>query len=187
MSIPRIPAAARAAFNFALPLALGLLASGCSLFIGNVKPVDEKSDDYSIMDLSRFNPDWTRLPTEKDPARTDITDLGYRSQMSGAIVSLNSGCRASRDTTQPLEELSRQLLLGIDDIEGREDKTYSLSGQPALETTLQGRMNSKLVKLRTIVVKKDGCVFDLMYLARPDRFAEKESDFSRFAQSLRLN
>ena len=35
--------------------------NGCSLLIGNIKPVDEKSEDYIIMDLSKYDPDWIRL------------------------------------------------------------------------------------------------------------------------------
>jgi hypothetical protein len=40
--------------------------------------------------------------------------------------------------------------------------------------------------LRTFVLRRGDCVYDLMYVARPDRFAENEQDFSRFADSLKL-
>ena len=65
--------------------AVGTL-SGCGVLIGNVKPVDEKSEAYGVMDLSKESPEWRKL----DPQETgdgekadDDEELSGRSLVGG--------------------------------------------------------------------------------------------------------
>lgn len=163
------------------------LLSGCSLFIGNVKPVEEKSERYDIMDLEKADADWMRLPSQSDPARTDISDLAFQSKSTASIISLNSACRPSWRGDEPnLQEFSRQLLLGITDQGQRTQDQVDVASVPALRTTVDGKMSGRTVKLQTVVLKKEECVYDLMYVAQPDRFESQNDIFSRFVASLRL-
>lgn len=178
------------------PLLLATLAihsAGCGLLIGNVKPVEEKSEAYRVLDLSRDSPDWEKLASVNEstqapnPDGSEISDVAYQSKKSASIISLNSACRASNVSSEiSLQEFTRELLLGISDVTQRTERSFSLQETPALETTLQGNLNGERVMLRTVVLRSGECVYDLMYVSRPEQFAAQESDFSRFVNSLRL-
>jgi len=194
--------------SFALSGALALLTlsaqlflSGCSVVVGNVKPLDEKSTEYGVMDLSRSNQDWKKLDPAKTAAQgesvkvqdvnpTEVSDVAYQSVSTASIVSLDSACRAA-DPEKPyperdLKTLTDLLLLGITDVTLREERGMEVQKTPGLETTIQGKLNGEPMKLRTVVVKRQNCVYDLVYMARPQFFEKQLVDFSHFVASLRL-
>ncbi len=172
--------------------------SGCGLLVGNVKPVDEKSEDYRVLDLRNHNSDWTRLEPAaanpnidkgeaKDTFSSEVSDVSYQSKKTASIISLNSACRGSRASEeQSLKEFSQQLLLGMTNVTQRVEKEIQVQQVPALETTVEGKLNGEHVAIRTVVLKKDECVYDLMFVARPEHFPTQEPDFTRFVSSLKL-
>ncbi|OFZ83608.1 MAG: hypothetical protein A3K03_09570 [Bdellovibrionales bacterium RIFOXYD1_FULL_44_7] len=171
-----------------------LLSSGCGVLIGNVKPVDEKSEEYYVTDLSKSNNDWVKL----DPASTsekqrennestEISDVTFQSKSTASIISLNSACRPNlQKQKHDLREFTRELLFGISDITRRTEKETSVSGETALETTVRGKLNTEPMMLRTVILQHRKCVYDLMYIARPNFFKKHLDDFSRFVASLKL-
>ncbi|MCM2277274.1 MAG: hypothetical protein NDJ89_04305 [Oligoflexia bacterium] len=180
-----------------LTFALGatLLLQGCALLIGNIKPVEEKSRSYGVMDLAQAKPgEWKRLSPEKvapETSSTEISDVAYQSKATSAIISLNSACRPGGPDSQAdrrdLQTLTNLLFLGISDVTQRVESGIELQGSiPALQTILQGRINGEEMKLRTVVFRKDSCVFDLVYMSRPRNFEQHDGDFSHFIASLRV-
>ncbi|HAR43354.1 MAG TPA: hypothetical protein DCS07_12115 [Bdellovibrionales bacterium] len=172
-------------------MTLLLTQTACGVLLGNIKPVDERSDSYGVADLTKQSPDWTRMRRSSGPAAdangTGLSDVAFQSKKTGAVISLNSACRATTQTKEePLKELMNQLLLGINDVSFRADQDIEVQGIPALDTTIQGKMNSENVMLRSVVLRKNRCVYDLMYIARPETFAEYQETFSQFVASLRL-
>jgi hypothetical protein len=178
---------------------LALLQSGCSLFFGSIKPVEEKSTTYGVMDLSKTNPDWLRLDgktqpesTEaKDPdtRQTSIADVAFQSKKTASIISLNSACKnyaEPNEKQENLKELTRELLLGISDISFHEEQEIFVNRIPALQTTVVGKLGQENMKLRTVVLQRTKCVYDLMYVSRPEKFPTHEDEFSNFVTSLML-
>lgn len=172
---------------FALVAGLSLL-SGCGVLIGNTKPVETKADNYGITDLSANDAKWIKLPSnENELQSSDISDAAYQARDTGAIISINSACRALKNPSSvSLKESSQLLVMGMTDITFEERKDISIQNRPALETTIEGKMNTQPTKIRTVVVQKNDCLFDLMYIARPEVFGRHEDDFRRFLLSLRL-
>jgi hypothetical protein len=191
-----------------LPL-LSLTSAGCGLLIGNIKPVEEKSDQYGVADLAKDNPKaWTRLSASQqgadvrdpDVTATEVPDVAFQSPKTAAVISINSSCHLigrGDDAPEPkaapaegadgeLRTLAKQLTFGISNVTHRTEKTLTIQGSPALQTTLQGRINHNDIALRTVVLRKNGCVYDLLYMAPPAHFAENEADFDHFVASLRL-
>jgi hypothetical protein len=178
-----------------LPFVL-LADTGCGLLFGTVKPVDEKSDQYGVMDLSKENPAvWTRLnATEEggdvkhpETTATEISDVAFQSKKTAAIVSLNSSCRPNADNQNAdLRTLTDPLLLGISNVAQRVEKNMTIQSTPALETTVEGQVNGQDISLRSVVLRRNSCVYDLLYMAPPAHFASNEADFSHFVASLRL-
>jgi hypothetical protein len=184
------------------------LASGCSTLVGNIKPVDEKSDDYRVIDLSKENSEWEKLPAEsaqqsekpanpEDPGQgsTESSDIAYQSKATASIISMNTACRPTlkwedkatqEQREQHLREFTRQLLLGISDIHDRKEEFIQVQSVPALKTTLVGQLSGQTTQLRTVVLRHEDCIYDLMYIARPSYFEKNEPDFARFVASLRL-
>ena len=165
-------------------------SAGCGLLIGNVKPVDEKSDHYSFLDISKVDQEWKRINAiTVDPGRedTDASDLAFQSKKTASIISVNSACRIQgQSAQQDLKELTRELLFGIADVTDRQEREIEIDRQKGLETTIQGRLNGEAVKLRAIVIRKSQCAYDLTYVSRPEHFAAQESVFSRFIEAFRM-
>jgi hypothetical protein len=195
----------RHVFQTFSPLALAILLTlslgGCGVLLGTVKPVDEKSEAYGVMDLSKESGDWQKLDpaeagaesresgeaSEAGEEKTEISDVAYQNRKNASIISLNSACRPSAGTSgQDLQSLTNLLFLGISDISLREEREITVQGISALQTTIQGKMNGENMMLRTVIIRRGLCVYDLMYVSRPRYFAGNEPDFSRFVSSLRL-
>lgn len=183
--------------HFGLLAFLCLTQWGCSLLIGNIKPVEEKSTTYGIQDLSKVDPDWVKFNStpktsleagtpESGTPESGISDVAYQSKKNASIISINSACKNYPQKENTLKELTRELLLGISDITRLEERSLTVSDTPALETTLKGKIDHEEMMLRTVVLHRLNCVYDLMFVARPDHFNANLEDFSRFVSSLRL-
>jgi hypothetical protein len=181
---------------------LTLSASGCGILIGNTKPVDQKSDSYGIAELSKENPDWQKLDPQRagngvdgedaDVTPTEVADVAYQSQKTSSVISLNSACRNGKEAPEgksvqeDLRSLTDVLLLGASDVTLRDERPLTLQSTPALQTTIQGKMNGEKVMIQTVVLRRKTCIYDLLYIARPQTFAAGESTFTHFVASLRL-
>jgi hypothetical protein len=181
--------------------AFGLGASGCGVFIGNVRPEDSKSDAYGISDLSKENLDWVKLDPKKsngdeayDPntTPTEVSDVAYQSKKTSSVISINSACRANREAPanksvdQDLRDLTDILLLGGTDVTLRNEDHVTLQGTPALETTILTKINQEKVQIRAVVLRRKTCIYDLLYVSRPEVFTINEPAFTHFVASLRL-
>jgi hypothetical protein len=191
-------------FSFALvsTLVLALVSSACSVVVGNVKPLEEKSTEYGVMDLSKSNSDWLKLDPKKTAAQsesikeqdvspTEVSDVAFQSKSTASIISLDSACRNLDSTTntsvnRDLRTLTDLLLLGITDVTLRTERGMEVQKTPALETTIQGKLNGEPMQIRTVVLKRQSCVYDLVYMARPQFFERHLDDFLHFVASLRL-
>lgn len=167
----------------ALTAVLG--GSGCSILIGNVRPVSEHSTNYAAPDLSQKFPEWSSLErTDEGPG----ADVAFQHAKSGSIISMNSTCR-ERNTREDLslDSVTRSLLLGITVPDQQTSREIKVSRLPAQETTVLGMMNGQSMKLRVIVLRKDECLYDLMYVAKANRFDEQEAVFSDFVSRFEVN
>ena len=45
---------------------------------------------------------------------------------------------------------------------GRDERPLQIQNIPALETTIEGKLNGEPTRIRAVVVKKQSCVYDLM-------------------------
>src|SRR5262249_5978136 len=123
---------------------------------------------------------------------TEVSDVAYQSKKTASVISLNSACRPSnikpenKSVEADLRSLTDVLLLGAHDVTLRDEREATVQGTPALQTTMRGSMNGEEVMIRTVVLRRKTCIYDLVYVARPNTFATNEQDFSHFVSSLRL-
>jgi len=124
----------------------------------------------------RFNPPevegagWRRL--EHSHA------LAYRHDAKQASILVHGRCGLDSDDV-PLVALKNHMFLQFTDREVHEDEVVPFDGREALHTELTAKLDGVPMRYDHWVLKKDGCVYDLLYTAPPDRFDDGHGTFER--------
>jgi len=149
-----------------------------------------------VLDLAKDKPQtWRRLDAnesgadarEPETTATEVSDVAFQRIGSSSIIALNSACRTRLEADEKsLRDLTHELLLGISEVTQRVEQNLTIQSTPALRTSLQGRINGNPISMRTLVLRRNSCVYDLLYMAPPAKFVQDESDFDKFVASLRL-
>ncbi len=107
-------------------------------------------------------------------------DLAFRDEPHDASVLVNSRCSSS-DRDAPLVSLTEHLIIGTTDRHVSREETIPFDAREARHTVLTARLDGVPMKYDIFVLKKDGCVFDLVYVAAPEASAGVD-EFDRFVQ-----
>jgi hypothetical protein len=159
-----------------------LILSGCAvLFPDRSAP---KSSTYQIL-----SPDapWHRLDLARDSEAIDTikADLAYENPETGAIISLNSLCRKYTDAT--LENLTNNLVRGINNREVLRQENAEVDGAKALDTLFKGQVDNVDLHIRTVVLIKDKCTYDFIYVSIPKKEKNSGQAFEKFLASFRTD
>ena len=118
---------------------------------------------------------WRRLTVEG-------ADLVFRDdERSGSVL---FDVRCGRDDDAPLSVLTDHLIMGTTEREFDAQDTVPFDRREALHTLLRAKLDGVPMHYDIYVMKRDGCVYDLVYVAPPARFAEGAVDFEHFATGL---
>lgn len=154
-------------------LALAALAAstGCagSRFDGSVY----RGDGYAFR-VGPTPPTWRRISVSGGA-------LAFRDDEHDATIAANGRCGIDGDDV-PLVALTQHLFLEFTDREILQQTTTTMDGREAMNTLLLAKLDGVPKKFDVWVLKKDGCVYDLYFIARPDRFDQGDAAFQRFAQ-----
>ncbi len=174
-----------------LGLLLTSLTAGCSLLFGTIEAPSKKSEFYSLPDL-RITDHWS-APT----LSTDVNDPDrvYR-HVDGSTMSLTSICRPRhRDGTRTLRDYRQELFTGFDSSTIlQESSPPSITPQltrvsPTPEQLLslaQTQSRGTLLTVKLLQLRQRSCIYDLMLIAREQKFPLHEAEFDRFAGSLQF-
>lgn len=170
-------------------LLLGFLFAHCSVLFGNILPSEKKAvGEYMVVHLSTHNADWILLPPinlGKGELGTEIPDQVYQSRQTAAQIAITSVCSERFSEQSPtLEELLKRLLLGFQGVTVQAQKIRLFQKKKGLETTLEGTLDKKKIKIKAIVLKHKNCAYDLTLVATPETFSQHEKDFEVFSSSL---
>lgn len=105
--------------------------------------------------------------------------VGFFNDEVGGVIEANATCRDDADAA-PLPTLTRHLLIGYTDRRIDSQKSVPLDGREALRTRGTARLDGVPVTLDLYVLKRNGCIFDLSYVAPPPGATRGEPDFARF-------
>ena len=119
-----------------------------------------------------LGPAWRLVHVEK-------AELTFHDQAAGGVVTANATCRDDAEGAS-LEALTERLLVGWTDRRDLGRELVTLDGRAALHTVVAARLDGVPMVLDLYVLKRNGCVFDLSYVAAPDRRAVGADDFARF-------
>jgi hypothetical protein len=118
------------------------------------------------------------------PVRDSPADVEFRHRVTPAGMAANASCEPAT-ARRPARALAQQLFIGVRERQVIERGERPVAGRPAVHTVLEGRLEGSgdRVRIETLVLKDDRCVYDLMYAASPAAFAELRADFARFVES----
>jgi hypothetical protein len=119
-------------------------------------------------------PAWSRIEVSH-------ASLAFRDDRAQAIIAVNGRCESDRDDV-PLGALTHHLFIGMTDREVVKEEVQPFDGREALHSIVVAKLDGVPQKFDVWVMKKDGCVFDLYFVAPPDRYAAGEADFERFVR-----
>ena len=100
---------------------------------------------------------------------------------AGEVIAVNAECENHGDPS--LLVLTNHLLIGFENRSVIEREELHLAGRGALRTRLSATLDGVPVVMELIVLKKDGCVYDLTYLASPARFDAQLPTYRRVVAS----
>ncbi len=166
-----------------------LLSTTCALagcWWGNKGTYDDNAtgtgtgrfhDDHVAYAVAEPGDGWTKVTLES-------TNIAWHHPGLGAGILVNSHCEGVKDA--PLEGLTGELMMGTTEREIVEQTLKPFSGREALETIATGKIDGVPRKRGMFVLKKDGCVYDVVYDSRPDRFDDGLAAFRRVCSGLEV-
>src|SRR5256885_7808504 len=126
--------------------------------------------------LGPLAPNWRRIDVEG-------ADLAFRDDAREASTLFDVRC-GRRDDDAPLSVLTEHLIMGTTERQFDSQETIPFDGREALRSVLRAKLDGVPMQYEIYVVKKDGCIFDIVYVASPDRFEQGAPDFERFARGM---
>ena len=117
--------------------------------------------------------------------RVDVegADLAFRDDARAGSTLFDVRC-GRRDEDAPLSVLTVHLIMGTTEREIEKQEVLPFDRREALHTLLSAKLDGVPMQYDIYVMKKDGCVYDLVYVARPTQFALGAQDFERFTRGV---
>ncbi|MBI3073544.1 MAG: hypothetical protein HYY84_15645 [Deltaproteobacteria bacterium] len=106
--------------------------------------------------------------------------LSFYNAPRGATIGVNVTCREADDV--PLAALRDHLVFGFTERKQLSEEVISLDGREALVTRLDGKLDGVPVRLTSAVLKKDACVYDFTFAARPAAHGGDDAAFLSFVR-----
>jgi hypothetical protein len=113
------------------------------------------------------------------PVGVDDNDLAWHHRGLGT-VSVNSTCTDYEDV--PSVALLNQLLFGTTQRVYRVDETITLDGRAAYHVIVDMELDGVPLTLNVYLLQKDGCVYDLTYIASRSSAEKGRALFEDFVQ-----
>lgn len=125
-----------------------------------------------------------RIPPVPDAwkkIRVSDASLAYRDEAHDASILVNARC-ASLDQDTPLHALTSHLLIGTTEREVLEQAVEPFDDREAMHTRVTAKLDGVPRVFDVFVLKKDGCVYDLVFVAAPGS-EDGISEFQTFARA----
>ena len=98
----------------------------------------------------------------------------------GSLLMANSACKPS---DAPLQALANHLLIGMSDIQVVDKQLQQLSDRQALQLHVQAKLDGVPRSLLIVVLKKDGCVYDVVLVATAENLAKHQNTYEKIVAS----
>jgi hypothetical protein len=118
-------------------------------------------------------------PTPPSWKPLDVSDaaLAYRDERHGGTVLLNARCGMDGDEV-PLVALTTHLFFDFTERDIKQQEVVPFDGREAMHTLISARLDGVPMSYDVWVLKKDGCVYDMIYAAPEESFDSGRDDFT---------
>lgn len=123
------------------------------------------------------------VPDTWEPITIEGNDAAWHDRATHGVIHVDHSCHRSEDT--PLAALVQHLLIGFTERQFELEETIPFDGREARHVIVRARLDGVPMMLDLYVMKKDGCVFDLGYVAPPEAFARGVTAFEAFVRGFR--
>jgi hypothetical protein len=111
-------------------------------------------------------------------------DLVLRDTRSEARIAVSASCPG--EETGPLPALVRHLFFGLRQVKQLRQECIQLDGVAGLETVIAATWEGTPVQVRSIVMRRRGCLYDLLFVAPPESYGDRSMDFESFLRGWRF-
>jgi hypothetical protein len=119
------------------------------------------------------------VPADWHRVNVDDSALGFRDGRGSSIL-VSGRCDLKADDV-PLVALTNQLIMGTTDRETVKEEVIPFDRREARHTVMKAKLDGVPLVWDLYVMKKNGCVYDMVYVAPPDHFDEGSAAFEKFA------
>jgi hypothetical protein len=117
-------------------------------------------------------------PASWKSIQVEHATLAWRDETHGASILLDARCH-ERDGDVPLQALTAHLVMGTTERSITSQETVPFDGREAMKTRLRAKLDGVAMDYDLIVLKKDDCVYDFVYVSEPGP-EDGIADFERF-------
>jgi hypothetical protein len=150
--------------------AVVLVSAGCA---GGLSGDVYRGEGYAFR-IGPLGEGWRRV-------EAGHTALAFRDESDGGTIVVNGRCGVDGEDV-PLEALTQHLFIRFTEREILEQAIVPFDKREAMRTVIRAKLDGVPMKFAVWVLKKDGCVYDLAYMASPTRFDRGAADFDRFVR-----
>ena len=120
-------------------------------------------------------------PAGWKPLEVSHASLAWRDDAREGSILLNARCVGATDAT-PLRALGEHLFLGTTAREWTVTQIIPFDGREALHGRVTAKLDGVPMGYDLFVLRKDGCLYDFVYVAPPARLEEGVPGFEHFVQ-----
>jgi hypothetical protein len=124
------------------------------------------------------------VPAGWRPVELRHATLAYRDEAHGASVLINGRCHRPDEST-PLLALTNHLVIGSTERNVVSQETEPFDGREALHTNMRAKWDGVPLAFDIYVAKKDGCIYDFVYMGDPSAFDTGSREFEAFVRGFR--
>ncbi len=135
------------------------------------------SGPNTLYALASPGEDWRLVPPHG-------ANVAFRNDSLGAVIYADDSCQKFDDA--PLPVLANHLFFGFTELTTLEEKPSRVDGRDALFRLAEGKLDGVLVRVAATVVKKNSCIYDMMYVAPPSRFDAGFADYEGMVRTFRV-
>ena len=121
------------------------------------------------------------LPSSWRQIEVTDTAVAFRDDSRNATIAVNGRCGKDADDV-PLRSLTQHLFIHFTERAIIEQQTIELDAREALVTDASAKLDGVKKHFRVVVLKKDGCVYDLMLIARSQPSSAQLEEFDGFVR-----
>jgi hypothetical protein len=120
-------------------------------------------------------------PASWEMLRVKESALTFDDPATGAMIAVNGRCDRDGEDV-PLRSLTKHLFFQFSGVDVHSEDVVPFDQREAMRSDVTAKLDGVERRLVVWVMKKDKCVYDLWYIARPDKFGGGIVEFDAWAK-----